>query len=169
MKNIITVLFFVSLAFLCFLIPKQVVADYQFKRDIQAHWNLADKSSSINEKARHMDNYVLALEGIHAEGEYNALWFKTQDNLFDTNMDALKSLQTRLHEISTMDVASFEYQTAIQQITQQEQGEAGEMLSVFRGIWYRHNHPMLWKIYGTMSWLFAFFWAGIIIGHIPFD
>lgn len=45
-----------------------------------------------------------------------------------------------------MDANSFQYNTAIQQITQQEQGEAIDMLSVFQGCWYKENYILLWGL-----------------------
>ena len=73
------------------------------------------------------------------------LFFKTPDNSFDKNLEALQSLKTRLDEIQKMNVTSFEYQTAIQQITAQEQGEAQDMLEVFSGIWWKNNYLFLWE------------------------
>jgi uncharacterized membrane protein len=59
-----------------------------------------------------------------------------------------------------MDVSSFEYQTAIQQITDQEQGGASPMLSVFEGIWWKTNYFLLW------DWVGAVFVVILEIGFI---
>ncbi|MCX6749883.1 MAG: hypothetical protein NTZ83_00325 [Candidatus Pacearchaeota archaeon] len=106
---------------------------------------MADKSSTIVKKSEYLDKFVGALEKGGFERKYNAVFLKTPDNSFDQNFEALKSLQKRLHEIQDMDVSSFEYQTAMQQITGQEQGEAQEMMKVFRGIWWKENHLLLWN------------------------
>lgn len=118
---------------------------YTYNKEIGSYWSLADKSSSIDKKSEYIDKFVGALELSGLSGKYNAVFLTTPDNSFDYNLDALKTLQARLHEISNMDVTSFEYQTAIQQITAQEQGEAEAMLSVFYGVWWKKNHPLLWN------------------------
>ena len=56
-----------------------------------------------------------------------------------------------------MNVASFEYQTAIQQITAQEQGEAQAMLEVFSGIWWKNNYIFLWEWVAVLEVVFCIF------------
>jgi hypothetical protein len=121
-----------------------VYGNYQVNRDVFSYWSLADKASTIPQKSEYIDKFVSALESKGYEGTYNAIIFTTPDNSFDRNLEALKSLQLRLHEVETMDVTSFQYQTAIQQITAQEQGEAHAMLCVFKGIWWKNNYFFLW-------------------------
>lgn len=121
-----------------------IVGRYQLNKDYFSYWSLSDKSSTIEQKTENIDKFVNALENSGFSGKHNALVLTTPDNSFDENMKALTSLQRRLHEIQSMDIRSFEYQTAIQQITAQEQGEAIEMLRVFRGVWWKANHPLLW-------------------------
>jgi hypothetical protein len=62
-----------------------------------------------------------------------------------------------LDEIQKMNVASFEYQTAIQQITAQEQGEAQAMLEVFSGIWWKNNYIFLWEWIAGLEVVFCIF------------
>lgn len=121
-----------------------IIGHYQYSKEFSSYWNLAEKASSIEKKIEGIDKFVYALERSNLHGKYDALFLETPDNSFDENFAALKSLQTRLHEIREMDIKSFEYQTALQQITQQEQTEAGEMLAVFDGVWWKDNHFMLW-------------------------
>ena len=59
-----------------------------------------------------------------------------------------------------MNVQSFAYQTAIQQITQQEQGEAQYMLKVFQGSWMLIHYWYLW------NWLSYVIWSLWPIGLI---
>ncbi len=120
------------------------IGHYKLYKDFISYWSLADKSSTIEKKAEYIDKFVIALEKSDLKGSYNTLFFPTPDNSFDQNFDALKTLQGRLHEIQTMDIKSFEYQTAIQQITGQEQGEAEALISVIKGVW--------WKGYGVFLW-----------------
>ena len=121
------------------------IGNYHYERDIESYWNLAEKASTIQQKAVYMDKFVAGFKGKGFEGDYNAIFFKTPDNSFDKNLEALQSLKTRLNEIQKMNVTSFEYQTAIQQITAQEQGEAQAMLEVFSGIWWKNNYLFLWE------------------------
>lgn len=102
------------------------------------YWTQADRSSTVEAKSEYVGKFVDALEEGNSKGEfasYNALWKQTPQNSFKLNLEALKSLKERLDDIKEMDPKSFEYNTAIQQITQQEQGEAGPMLEVFQGCW----------------------------------
>ena len=141
-----------------------VNAEWQTK--IGANWTLADKSSTIAEKSDYINKFVVALEGAKLEGTNDALFFPTPNNSFDLNLKALKTLQARLETIKTMKQDSFEYQTAIQQITAQEQGEAQEMLSVLQGSWYKVNHYLLWNslifLFGIIFICIMFF-AGLIM------
>ena len=132
-------------------------ASYQYENTIAYEWKLADKSSTITAKQEHLDKFIANLKNQHLEGTHNSWIFPTPDNSFDANFAALETLQTRLHEISGMDVKSFEYQTAIQQITAQEQGEARPMLETFEGCWFITNHFLLWD------------WVGALIGIILFS
>jgi hypothetical protein len=138
------------------LIVSSVRDSYQYEREIHSYWSLADKSSTIAAKASYLDRFVSVLEAQGLGGTYDAIIYPTPDNSFDANLQALKSLQGRLHEIQQMNVTSFEYQTAIQQITAQEQGEAKAMLDVFEGAWYKQRHFLLW------GWIFELQLLGII-------
>jgi hypothetical protein len=130
---------------LMFSIGGGIIGHYQLEKSIMSYWDLADKASTIEKKSEYIDKFVEALNKEKYEGKYNAIFLETPNNSFDTNYEMLKTFQFRLKEIQTMDIKSFEYQTAIQQITQQEQGEAGEMLSVFIGIWWKTNYFLLWN------------------------
>lgn len=143
-ENLIYVVLVVVLIVLAIDLYVGIRAYYFYEREVQSHWELADRSSTIAEKARHIDNLVAALDRQGLAGQHDALFFPTPDNGFDENFTALKSLQARLREIQTMDVASFEYQTAIQQITAQEQGEAQPMLDALKGAWWKTHHFFLW-------------------------
>lgn len=145
MKTFGQILVVLGIWFIISSITFGIIASYQYKNKIYSHWSLADKSSTIDKKAMHMDKFVEALENANLHGKYNALLLKTPDNNFDFNFEALQTLQQRLHEIEGMNVQSFEYQTAIQQITAQEQGEANEMLGVFKGVWFKTHYILLWN------------------------
>lgn len=132
-------------------------ANWHYQNDYQNYWDLADKASTISQKSDYMDKFVNALQESGLQGSNANLIWQTQNSAFDQNFIALKSLQTRLQEIKTLDPNSFAYQTAIQQITAQEQGQADDMLSVFESCWYKTHYPFLWNLYGFL------FVAGIIL------
>lgn len=140
---LITVSVFLLVFWICY-IGTAVVADYQYDRDFGSYWSLADKASRLDQKADYINTFTSRLEASGLRGSYNALLLKTTDNSFDKNFEALKSLQSRMEEIRTMDARSFEYQQAISQITAQEQGEAKAMIGVLEGCWYVQNHILLW-------------------------
>ena len=133
---------------LIFLNVSKIAASYQYSKNVLSYWKLADKSSTIVEKSRNLDLFVAQFSDEKYKGEYDAIIFKTPDNSFDGNFKALTSMQLRLQEIKTMDISSFEYQTAIQQITAQEQGEAFDMLDTLKGVWYKENYFYLWDWVG---------------------
>jgi len=126
-----------------------IVGHYRYSKYYDSFWSLSVKASSITKKKESLDRFIYALERSSLRGQHDALFMETADNDFDQNLEALKSLQIRLHEISTMDVSSFQYQTALAQITQQEQNEAKDMLSVFRGCWWKENYLFLWSWIGA--------------------
>jgi hypothetical protein len=139
-----TVLLILSIAY-------GIIGTYQYENRFESYWSLADKSSTITKKAEYIDKFVNVLDRGDFKGKYNAIFLTTPNNSFDQNFEALKTLQKRLHEISGMDVTSFEYQTAIQQITGQEQGEAQAMMNVFDGIWWKDAYPLLWNWIGIVQ------------------
>jgi len=114
----------------------KVMAEYTFTNQYSNYWNLADKSSTLKAKKDYIDKYVQALETGYKEkrfANHDAVWLKTPDNEFASNLAALKTLADRLGEIQNMDPSSFQYNTAIEQITKQEQGEARAMSEVLYG------------------------------------
>lgn len=148
-KTIAIIITMISIIWLVTTIVSAVIANYKYDRTISSYWKLSDKASTVTQKSLQVDKYVIALENSHLRGQYDAIIFKTPDNSFDENFTALLTLQSRLHQIDTMDVNSFQYNTAIQQITEQEQGEACAMLSVFKGCWYKTHYLFLWDWIAT--------------------
>jgi hypothetical protein len=122
---------------------------YTYQNNVQGYWDLADKSSTIKAKQEYVNQFVTILENTKHSG-YDAIIYKIPNSSFDFNLKALKSLRDRLETIREMDESSFAYQTAIQQITAQEQGEAHEMLSVFYGCYTLVNY---WPAWGWLGGL----------------
>lgn len=124
-------------------IIKLVKVNYEWTNQVGCYWSLADKSYTLSEKSRNIDLLVTALKS-SKHSEYNALWLTTKDNSYECNLLALESLATRLKTIQKMDETSFAYQTAIQQITAQEQGEAHALLSNLKGCWILGNYSTIY-------------------------
>lgn len=141
-----------------------VISDYNYEKDILYNWNLADKSSTLEAKAEYINKFIEALQRTPMS-EYNAIFLKTPDNNVQNNINAVITLRDRLNEIKGMNPESFEYQTAIQQITAQEQGEADKMLSMINGGYLLKNYPIIWGWYGVV---FMFLWFSLFLIGIIF-
>ena len=139
-----------------------VHANYEYEQTIGSFWELSDRASALDLKADYLDKYVAALDSAHLSG-HDAIIFPTPQNDVGQNLTALRSLQTRMHEIRTMDVQSFAYQQAISQITAQEQGQAQPMLDVLEGRWYLDHHPLYW---GWICGIVVFLFIGGALGGI---
>lgn len=175
MKKLGQILLVIGLAMLTYQIRTMVVANYRFERDYLSFWHLADKSSSIPAKQKHIEQFVAALEKGRTNGafaEYNALWLKTPDNNFNFNLEAVKTLSARLSEIQEMKPSSFEYNTAIQQITAQEQGEAKAMLGIFKECYLLKGYFLIWgwvEIVAFFTWLILIFIGAIMWEAFKWD
>lgn len=141
-----TTLVLLGLIFLGIIIVAGLRTGYEYENTIGSYWDLSDKASTLQQKSQYLDKYVDAIRGQRFASN-DAIIFPTPNNSFSQNMIALQSLQGRMHQIANMDETSFAYQTAIQQITGQEQGEARELTDTIEGCWYLENRPFLW------SWL----------------
>jgi len=130
-----------------------VRSQYKFEKTYLQLWSLSDKSSTITAKQKYIGEFVAALEQGFKNNEfseYNALFLKTPNNSFIKNLEALKTLSDRLNEIKGMNPNSFEYNTAIQQITAQEQGEAQSMIYTFSRCYTLSNYPIIWSWIGGL-------------------
>lgn len=160
-KKKIGIILIVSMsAWLIITIILAITAGYQWSKKYESYWSLAEKASTIKKKSENIDKFVQSLENSGMQGQYNSMFWPTPDNSFDQNFEALKTLQSRLKEIDSMDVNSFQYQTAIHQITEQEQGEGKEMICEFQGIWMKNHYILLWKGVGIIQILIS---VGILI------
>ena len=151
-----TVITLVGLILFAGQIKGCVKSEFKFENRFLSSWSLADKSSTIDAKSQYIDKFVADIISNKEEfADYDAVWLKTPNNSFENNLNALVSLKNRLSEIKGMDPTSFQYNTAIQQITQQEQGEAGGMISVIQGCWDLHNYSSVWNWIGFCFTIFS--------------
>lgn len=135
----------------------RLYANYDWDSQVGSYWDLSERASTISQKSEYMDKYVGALEVANLEGTNSATFMKTLESSFDENMKALKSLQSRLHDIDTMSESGFAYQTAISQITEQEQGQAKDMNDNIASCWWKVNYYTLWN---------KLIWVSILIVEI---
>lgn len=145
--------FLVGIGVLVYLVIGGINASYDYGKNYSVNWELSDKASTIAQKSEYIDKFVDSLDKSGLQGTNSAMFYQTENTSFDSNMVALKSLQARLNAIKTMDENSFAYQTAIQQITEQEQGQAQDMLDIFRGCYMKIHHYFFWNeflIIGTL-------------------
>ena len=145
----------ISAAFMVLWGALEIAANFSYQRSIGSYWELSDRASTLPQKSAYLDQYVGALEQSGLQGSNDALFLKTPANSFDQNMVALKSLQGRMHQIQGMDEQSFAYQTAISQITAQEQGEASHLTGTIEGCWYLNHWLLLWGWIDAAVWIVA--------------
>lgn len=123
----------------------RIYVSYEYTNEIGCNWDLSERASTIAQKSEYMTKFMKALEAAKLDGVNSNLIMETPESDFTQNMKALKSLQQRLIDISGMDENSFAYQTALQQITAQEQGEAHDMLDNLKECWKRQSHYTIWN------------------------
>jgi hypothetical protein len=122
-----------------------VMATYAFENQYKSYWELSDRSSTLQAKEQYISQFVEAIQSNRDKfADYNAIFLKTPQNSLDKNLQAVITLRDRLKDIEQMNETSFEYQTAIQQITAQEQGEAQNMLGDIQGCYFLESYPLIW-------------------------
>lgn len=105
-----------------------------------SEWIIADRVSTLNAKQEHVSNFIIELENSNLRNT-EANWLANNNTTqFETNLNALKSLNKRLLEIKDMPVNSTEYQFAINQITQQEINIKNDAVNNIKQCWMRKNH-----------------------------
>jgi len=149
-------LFVLSLVWFGIIIGKNINGDYQYEKQYGAYWSMSYKVSTIPEKAKYIDMFVDKLERSPFKNDYDAVRYKTMNNSFNYNFEALKTLQKRLHDIEKMDITSLQYQMSIAQITAQEQ-DTKKIVGVIEGIWWKNNHFCYWGWMETINILLMCF------------
>lgn len=166
LKKIGVVLLLIAISIWISQISSCVKSNYLFEKKYSYAWNLSDKSSTIEAKAAYINEFVGSLvSNKEYFSDYNAIWLKTPNNNFEYNLKAITTLKNRLMEIKEMDITSFQYNTAIQQITAQEQGEAYKLISIIQGCYDLKNYWYVWDWFGLIIIIFSFvlFFAGSVL------
>lgn len=138
------IIFLIGLSLVIGIPIKKMFINQEYNQEIHNYWVMADRSSLIQDKSEYIDKYVDALEKSNLEGNNANIFLETPTESFDENFKSLKTLQERLHEIKNLDPESFQYNTAINQITSQEQGEASQMNNVIERCWMQENHYLFY-------------------------
>jgi hypothetical protein len=150
------IFFSLGMILLIALIIQAVVANYNYERKYLSYWELSDRSSTILAKEQYITQFVDAINQDRGSfADYNALVLKTPQNNFDKNLQAVTTLRDRLKDIEGMNESDFAYQTAIQQITAQEQGEAQNLLGMIQGAYYLGSYPLQWNWIAGIVYLTA--------------
>lgn len=139
--------------FSCFYISSGI----ELNNVLTGYWDVADKSATIEKKSEYVDKFVGSIEKLKLNEGNSAVVFKSYSNYMPNNYDAIKSLQKRLHEVKDMDPKSFQYQTAMQQLTGQEWGEAHDLINQFEYKWnntYSFFVRGVGGLVGAVIWLF---------------
>ena len=148
--KMLSIILIAGVVLFAYIIPKNIIANYKFEKNYLQLWELADKSSTIPAKQKYISEFVSVLEKDKDKfATHNAIFLKTPNNELVSNLNALKTLADRLSQIQEMNPNTFEYNTAIQQITAQEQGEAKALISVIRGCYYLETYPSIWGWIGA--------------------
>lgn len=137
-----------------------LLARYHWAKDYGSEWSFADRAATIEGKLEHIEKFTNLLEtGRKDFADNAALFLQTPAEDFEKTMEAVRSLRDRLRTIKTMDASSFQYQTAIQQITEQEMGEADEMLRVLFRCYAKETHIICYWM--NPVGFTVFFFAGV--------
>jgi hypothetical protein len=160
-RKFITIMMWLFLGLLGFHAIQEIYTNYECNRDLLSYWKLSAKASTLKQKSLYLDKFVANLEAAHLSGN-NALILKTPDNSYEQNMATLKSLQSRMEEIKSMDVKSFEYQQAMYQISAQEEGGVNGVGDLI-GVWYLDHHPSVWGWIDVVRWTLEVLFAVVFI------
>lgn len=137
---------------------------YQYDNSIGSYWNLSVKASSLDVKSQYLDQFISAVRAANLSGN-DALIFKTPDNSYEQNFDAITSLQSRMHAFVGQDPTTMAYQQAISQITAQEEDDNSSTIQVINGLWWKSNHYFFWNPIYIIA-MFILLLAGVAGGIV---
>ena len=147
------VILIIFLVLSIFRLTNHINQHYEYNNNVESYWHLSDKASTLEQKSIYINKFVIKLKEQKLDNMNSSLIYQTPNTDFNENFKALISLQNRLKEISTMDENNFAYQTALQQITEQEVAQATDMLEVFKGCWYKKNYYFYYNIWINIGFI----------------
>ena len=145
------------------LIHGGIYASYSYDVRMGQYIRLADDSSTAESKLEYLKKFeeVVSSNIFRNEARYV---FKKERLTRDKQLKVLSTLQTRLQDAVEMDPLSFEYQTAMQQITGQEFDHAlGEINDIISSCWLRQSGFAVFCLW--IAWLLCLilFIIGLVI------
>lgn len=146
---------------LVWFISMGVYYNYQYNNTIGSYWNLSVKASDLDVKSQYLDQFISAIEAANLSGN-DALIFKTPDNSYTQNFNALLSLQTRMHAFVGQDPTTMAYQQAISQITAQEEDDNSSTINIINDLWWKSNHYIYWAWFTELGIPLGLIILGII-------
>ena len=93
---------------------------YPYNANIGSYFDLSDKASKLDTKLDYLKQYSNALVESGLNEGQSTVFFQTKETSLEENYKVLQSLIERMEETKEMEINSFEYQTAIKQITEDE-------------------------------------------------
>lgn len=132
--------------------------DYYYEVGIGQYIRLADDASTAEKKLEYLKRYEGAIRLKIVRNDARFI-FKQERLTRDTQLVILGTLQTRLQDSTEMNPLSFEYQTAMQQITGQEfEHELTEINDIIWGCWYRQSGLVIFCLwFAWLPWVILFF------------
>lgn len=135
----------ISILAICLYIIFGVVSHNKYNTNFDANWELSKSAATIEQKSIYIDKFVQAIENGGFDGKFDAIFNPNDNNSYEQNLIALKTLQQRLHELKSLPMTSFDYNTALQQITEQQCKMSNNIIYTFSGIWYKEHYILLWN------------------------
>ncbi len=162
MKATGIVLWIVGLVlFIVFLSWGFIYSLYLYDVEIGQNVSLADDASTAVKKLEYLEKFSVAVRAKITRNQARFI-FKRERLTRDKQLEILETLQTRLREAVSMDPTSFEYQTAMGQITGQEFDHAlGEINGIMSSCWLRQSPFAIFCLWVSW-WMFG---ALVCVGY----
>jgi hypothetical protein len=122
-----------------------IISNNKYDTEFGANWQLSKKTATIEQKSVYIDKFVQDIEKGGFGGKFDAIFNPNDNNSYEQNLIALKTLQQRLHELKSLPMTSFDYNTALQQLSEQQGDISSNMIYTFSGIWYKEHYILLWN------------------------
>ena len=139
-----------------------IYALYSYNVNVSQYVQLADDASTATQKLVYLQKYEEAIHKHIARNDARFI-FTRERWTRDKQLEILATLQTRLQEAAAMNPLSFEYQTAINQITGQEFDHALQDINkIIEDCWFRQSGLAIFCLWFQWILTIPMFVAGII-------